>query len=316
MIEKQVEEALRKFKVEITDPFSSSQCGYPGLEGYCRRRRLLNHFKPENIEENEDLQMVFLKGYFTELAYKNIIRDIYEERVFTNLRKPWSTDGIRVDPDIWIPSLKKIIEIKATRRIPEKPFEHHRIQVGLQIKACPVKNPIAEIHYIEWEGRRWNMKVFKMQPLSDEEYKKIVEENKVIKWYWERKQIPPIPEEFNHYRYPCYWGRGNRCPHWDDCWLVEKDAKEILVEDIETYYKVKMKIRELNSAIKRLQEYADKLEKFLPKEQGIYRIKDYILKVNIIPETIVPQYKKKSYIKYTVKKAHKQGVKNEGYKNT
>jgi len=302
-IETLVEEALLKMRLDIEDPFTASQCGYPGLEGYCRRKRLLNHFKPENTENDEELQKVFIKGYFTELAYKQIIRDIHEERVYTKVTWNLSMDGvnIRVDPDIWIPARQKIIEIKAVKRIPDKPFEHHRIQVGIQLLACPRK-AIGEIHYIEWEGRKWNMKTFTIDKLKDEEIEKIKEENKIVMEFWQNKQIPPIPDGFQMYKYPCFISRIARCPHWDDCWLVEKSATEILIDDIDVYYKLYLKIKSLKESLQKLESYKDKLEQFFPKEQGIYKCGDYELKVNVIPETIVPSYKREAYIRYTVRK--------------
>jgi hypothetical protein len=301
-----VSEALLEMRLDIENPFTASQCGYQGLEGYCRRKRLLNHFKPENIEEDEDLQKVLIKGYFTELAYKQIVRDIHKERVYTKVTWNFNLNGIpiRVDPDIWIPALQKIIEIKAVKKIPEKPFEHHRIQVGIQILACP-KLAKGEIHYIEWEGRKWNMKVYNVEPLKQEEIDKIIEENKIVKEYWDNKQIPPIPDGFQMYKYPCFLSRNTRCPHWDDCWLVEKSATEILIDDIDVYYKVTQKVKQVRNALERLEEYKKKLEQFLPKEQGLYRCGDYELKVNVIPETIIPAYKREAYIRYTIKRRQK-----------
>jgi len=302
-IEKMVEEALLKLKLEITDPFTSSQCGYPEMEGYCRRRRLLNHLKPENIESDEELQKVFLKGYFTELAYKHIIREIFQEKVFTKVTWKLKMDDIyiRVDPDIWIPQRNQIIEIKAVKKIPEEPYIHHKVQVGLQIIACPRKNPNAEIHYIEFEGRKWNMKVFKVDPLTNEDFEKIKEENKIVKTYWDKKEIPPIPDGFEKTKYPCFITRFNRCPHWDECWLPEQAIK-IEAPDLENYYNIIQKIRELNKEIEKLEAEKKKYEELFPKEEGKYEIGDFELKVYIIPETIVPSYKRDKYYKFSIKR--------------
>lgn len=299
-ISKKVEERLLKLRKEIEDPFSASQAGYPSLEGYCRRRRLLNHFKPQNIEENQELQQIFMKGFFAELAYVQIIRDIIDERVYTKAQ--WKLNGMRVDPDVYIPSLKKIIEIKATKRIPEKPFELHRIQVGLQIEACPKEDAEAEIHYIEFEGRKWNLGIFKIQRLTQEELDKIYAENEIVKKHWIEKTIPEIPEGFSHYKYPCFISRITRCPHYEDCWMREKQTAEIFIDDVDKYYLVKQKIKQLKKAIENLEKFTEKLEQFFPKDVGIYSVGNYILKVNYIPETEVPAYKRSAYYKYTIKR--------------
>ncbi|MEM2264644.1 MAG: hypothetical protein QXX03_05580 [Nitrososphaerota archaeon] len=306
-LNKKVEERLLKLKKDIQDPFSASQAGYPGLEGYCRRKRLLNHFKPQNIEENQELQQIFLKGFFAELGYVQIIKDVVKERVFTKVQ--WKlrngNQEIRVDPDIYIPSLNKIIEIKAIRRIPEKPIEMHRIQVGLQIEASPKKSS-GEIHYIEFEGRKWNLAIFPVLRLTSDELKKIFEENEIVMKHWETKTIPDIPEGFSPYKYPCFYSRLSRCPHYDDCWLKEKGSIEIFIDDIDKYYLIKQKIRNLKKAIENLEKFAEKIEQFFPKEVGIYNVGNYELRIHYIPETEVPAYKRSAYYKYTIKMLKKE----------
>jgi len=304
-MEEYIKEALMRMKLDIEDPMSASQCGYPGMKGYCRRKRLLNHLRPEIIEEDEELQKVFMKGYFTELAYKQIIKDVFKERVFTKASWKYLSNGIevKVNPDIWIPSLRKIIEIKAVKKIPDKPYEHHRIQVGLQICSAPYDKVDAEIHYIEWEGRKWNMKVFPIEELSKEEMEKIDEENKVVYECWKKKEIPDIPEGFNSLEYPCFLSRYAKCPFWDICWRKETNIKDILDNiNIEEYYLICKKISELEKAVSKLREHKKKIEENLfPKEEGSYGIKEYILTAHYIPEQEI-SYKRSGYWKYSIKK--------------
>lgn len=302
-IEEKIREVLLKQKLEIIDPLSASQCGYEGLEGYCRRRRILSHLKPQNIEENEELQKVFLKGFYTEFAYKNILRQALKERVYTSVEWKLKQNGItiRVNPDAYIPALHKIIEIKAIKKLPEKPIEMHRIQVGIQIEACPRENITAEIHYIEYEGRKWNMRIFNIDRLKRDELDKIYKENEIVADYYQRREVPPIPSGFSHTRYPCRIGM-TRCPYFDDCYVVEKNFTDIVIDDIDNYYKVKKKISDLEKSIERLRTYCKKFEELFPKEKGLYRIGDYTLSVIHIPEQVVKEHIRSAYTKYLIRK--------------
>ncbi len=270
-------ERLEKETKELNTPFSASQCGFESEEKdnfYCSRRRVFSCLRPDILEGDENFKNVIIKGFFTELAILFILRDALKGKSIKVYSNPeWKItlgEEVIVHPDLWIPSLSEIHEIKATYKIPEEPYFHHKIQVGIQKLACPKKENKAFIHYIEFTGREYKQKTFEIEDLSKEIIDKIIEENLRIKKFLNEGVIPPINEKFEPTKFPCSWFSNKKfvfCPFFNECYRKTEIIEEKNIIELSNF--PEEKIIRLNELLNKEKELKIELDRIALEKKHI-----------------------------------------------
>ncbi len=284
-----IRKVLERKKAKVFSPLTASQCGYEGIQDYCRRKRVFDFYFKENVEGFEPLQEIFLRGLFIEMAYIEILRQEYKD-VKTGITGYYK--GLKVDPDVIVND--KIVEIKSVSRIPEKVKELHRIQAGIQMLAFNLKS---EIHYVKVDSEGIDVKVYDVEPLKQEEIAKILDENKKVIETIKKNEYPEIPQDKMPNKSPCSF-----CPHYHMCWQEQEQINLTLSVEIDKYYELRQRYKELNREVKDLKEELEKWEKAFPKESGRYLIGKYLLSVSVIKGGQEIKYIKPDIIRYHIKK--------------
>lgn len=178
----------------------------------------------------------FERGRIAERWVADLFRQAFPRRCRheVEVRHPWGVGHI----DLWFPAERLVVEIKSATvgsdgTFPQLPRDSHLLQVQ------------AYLHYFRGaDGERRTDRAlllyvllghrvdFRAYPLrySPAIGARIEAELAEIARHAERGTLPPVPEGYSPFAFPCAWssprGERGRCPLFDLCWGGRADAEE------------------------------------------------------------------------------------------
>jgi len=233
-----------------------SDLGYPGLDGYCRKKCVWHHFGVPGKKDKNRL-LTFARGHLTEekaLQVLSLSRPIIPhpfDRIggLTIKLKNGGKIGGRMDYLVY-PNIVGEIKSVSADAILKKPYDTHICQLLLNMEALSVNLAnkgidetfiTGELAYFP-EGREFNVKIFKI-PYQAGVISKLIDEAEFLQKIYgkckvliekdgeniksvslfdkKRKEIVPIIQRDDNRSWPCVYHTKQKkitCEYYDICW--------------------------------------------------------------------------------------------------